>query len=215
MRLTDTDKQRIDAAVRAVEATTGAEIATAVVAKSDDYPEIPWKAFALGVSLVALTRLLLAVFAPRWGPTLLSDIMAILGGGALLALLAIRVRSIGRLFVQPVRAETEVRQHAQVMMLDREMFATDGRNAVLILVSLFEHRVVILPDRGVASHLPPRELQRVIAAMVPLLRAGRACDALCLGVDEIGKRLPRHSTQPSSGMLPDAVIEDAGAEGRR
>ena len=129
----------IDACVKAVEARTGAEIATAIVGKSDHYPEIPWKAFALGVSLVALTRVLLAVYWPRWGagPALLSDVIAILGGGALLALLAIRVPSVGRLFVQHVHAEVEVRQHAEVLMLRGEMFATTGRNAVLILVSVF------------------------------------------------------------------------------
>lgn len=221
MRLTDIDKQRIDAAVKAVEARTGAEIATAVVARSDHYPEIPWKAFALGVSLVALTRVLLAVYAPRWGPTLLSDLTAILGGGALLALLAIRIKSVGRLFVQHLRAETEVRQHAEVLMLRHEMFATGERNAVLILVSLFERQVVILPDRGVARSLAPRDLQRVIGAMVPLLRAGGACDALCLGVDEIGKLLPaRDSTRDAkpagrASPLPDAVIEDDGAEDSR
>ena len=159
MRLTDPEKQRIDAAVKAVEARTGTEIATAVVARSDHYPEIPWKAFALGVSLVALTRLLLAItVTPRWGTglTLLSDIAAILGGGALLALFAIRSSSVGRLFVARLHAETEVKQHAEVLMLPREMFATKDRNAVLILVSLFERHVVILPDRGVASLLAPR-----------------------------------------------------------
>ena len=220
MRLTGPEKQRIDAAVKAVEARTGTEIATAVVARSDHYPEIPWKAFALGVSLVALTRLLLAIFvAPRWGTglTLLSDITAILGGGALLALLAIRSPSVGHLFVSRLHAEIEVRQHAEVLMLRREMFATTDRNAVLILVSLFERQVVVLPDRGVASMLAPRDLGRVIAAMAPLLRQRRACAALCVGVEEIGKLLPAVEGRgdESGARLPDAVIEEDDEEGSR
>ena len=220
MRLTDPEKQRIDAAVRAVEARTGTEIATAVVAKSDHYPEIPWKAFALGVSLVALTRLLLAIYVvPRWGTgsTLLSDITAILGGGGLLALLAIRSSSVGRLFVGRLHAEVEVKQHAEVLMLRREMFATKDRNAVLILVSLFERQVVIFPDRGVASLLATRELGRVIAAMAPLLRERRACDALCLGVEEIGRMLPAVNghVDDRGPRLPDAVIEEGDEEGPR
>jgi putative membrane protein len=225
MRLSDPDKQRIDAAVKAVEARTGAEIATAVVVKSDDYPEIPWKAFALGASLVALTRVLLAVFAPRWGAgsgaAVLADMTAILGGGAFLALLAIRSSSVGRLFVGHVRAEVEVRQHAEGLMFRRELFSTRDRNAVLILVSRFERQVVILPDRGVAAALPADALRAVIAKMAPLLRDGRACDALCVGVDEVGKLLPaagaRAGAEPGDGAtrLPDAVIEDDHNEGPR
>ena len=48
MLLTATDKQAIEARVAALEKQLGIEIVTVVTAKSDDYPEIVWKAFALG-----------------------------------------------------------------------------------------------------------------------------------------------------------------------
>lgn len=212
-RLTDAERRRIDDCVKSVEERTGAQIATAIAPKSDHYPEIPWKAFALGVSIVALTRVLLAAFWPRWPAVsvLLADLTAILGGGALLALLSIRVQPIGRLFLHHVRAEVETREHAEVMMLRRGMFATRERNAVLIMVSLFEHQVVIVPDIGVASRLPAAALGRVIDAMVPLLRGGKACDALCVGVNEVGALLMASGAAASGVVnvgLPDAVIEE-------
>ena len=212
MRLTDDERRRIDDCVKAVERRTGVEIVTAITPKSDHYPEIPWKAFALGVSLVALTRVVLAVLWPRWpdGATLLKDIMAILGGGAVLALLSIWSQSVARLFLHHVRAETETLQHAQGLVLGREMFATDRRNAVLILVSLFERQVVIVPDKGVAQRLRRDDLRRVIFRMRPLLRSGNACAALCLGINEVGALLGDSVTTadlPVNG-LPDAVIEE-------
>ena len=121
----------------------------------------------------------------------------------------------------------EVKLHYYTLGTPQKDSSGRIRNAVLILVSLFERRVVILPDRGVAASLPARELRRVIGAMVPLLRDGRACDALCLGVEAVGKLLPAHP-QPGplggphpnplpagEGVIPDAVIEEDDDEGTR
>lgn len=46
----------------------------------------------------------------------------------------------------PLRAEAEVRQHAQAMFLERGVFQTRDRTGLLLMISLFEHRIVILPD---------------------------------------------------------------------
>ena len=51
---------------RALEARTGVEVVTAVVGKCDGYPEIVWKAFALGASLAALVVIALDVVRPDW-----------------------------------------------------------------------------------------------------------------------------------------------------
>ena len=65
------------------------------------------------------------------------------------ALLAsVYVPAFARLFLRDSRATLEVSQYAKVQFLERELFATPERTAILVLVSLLERRVVILPDTG-------------------------------------------------------------------
>lgn len=46
--LDDTERNRIDAAVRALEERHGMQLVVAVVQRSDCYEELPWKACAFG-----------------------------------------------------------------------------------------------------------------------------------------------------------------------
>lgn len=219
MHLSADERRRIDRCVADCEARTGAQVVTAVVGKSDNYPEIPWKAFALGVSLAALLRLAFDLAYPDWltGYGTLSGVVLILGAGAALALGTIRWHALARLFLHGTRAETEVMQNAQALFLRHQAFATPLRNGVLILVSIFERRVVILPDVGLRAHLGDGDLQPAIAKMTPLLAAGNAGDALCQGVGAVEALLLARGVRATGkeGVgLPDATIEEGGGDAR-
>ena len=219
MHLNADERRRIDRCVADCEARTGAQVVTAVVGKSDNYPEIPWKAFALGVSLTALVRLALDVAHPDWltGYGTLSGVVLILGAGAALALGTIRWHVLARIFLHGTRAETEVMQNAQALFLRHEAFATPLRNGVLILVSIFERRVVIFPDVGLRAHLGDEDLQPAIAKMTPLLAADNVGEALCQGVRAVEALLVARgvrATGNEGGGLPDATIEEGGSDAR-
>ena len=64
--LTPADSQAIERASRALERAIGVEVVTIVVGKCDVYPEIVWKAFALGASLAALVVVVGDVVRPDW-----------------------------------------------------------------------------------------------------------------------------------------------------
>lgn len=219
MRLNAEERRRIDQCVAAFEAHTGTQVVTAVVGKSDNYPEVPWKAFALGASVTALARLWLDLARPDWlsGYGALLDAVLILGVGAALALLTIRLHAFARLFLHGARAEAEVMQHAQALFLRHDVFATPMRNGVLILVSIFERRVVILPDTGLRAQIGDLALHPIIGSMTPLLAKGRVCDALCRGVAEVEALLAAsglRATGTEGAGLPDAVIEEGGGNAR-
>ena len=50
MRLSAKEQQEINELAQQFEQASGAQAVAAVVGKADDYPDIPWKAFALGVA---------------------------------------------------------------------------------------------------------------------------------------------------------------------
>ena len=106
MILSARDQQSITARVAALEKALGVEVVTLVTAKSDNYPEAVWKAFALGASLTALAVVVAEVLRPDWvsAGAVLSAVLAILGVGATCALAAVYVPAFARLFLRESRA---------------------------------------------------------------------------------------------------------------
>ncbi|MCW5604892.1 MAG: hypothetical protein KIT18_10150 [Burkholderiales bacterium] len=184
MYLTPQEQQQINELVAEVEAKTGTRIVTAIVAKADTYPEIPWKAFAVGAAIASLGVILAQWLRPDWTDEhfVTFSVLAILGTGATCGLLTVFVMPFARLFLDRIRADTEARQYAATMFFERRLASMPDRMGILILVSLFEHEVVILPDSGVSSHASAAELGRVITEMTPLLACGRIVDALITGL---------------------------------
>ncbi len=216
--LTHAETEAITRRVREVEARTGIQLVAAVVGKSHAYPQLPWKAFALAASLAGFVVVVADGLRPDWVTTsaLLLQIAAVLIAGAAAALLAVFVPPFARLFSRPPRREFEVRRYAQTVFLEKELFATRERNGVLLLVSLFEHQVEILPDRGFAPRVGAADWRRVVEKMTPLLREGRPADAVLAGLSAAEAMLVDKAFAPGAAgrnELPDRPIDTAGARG--
>jgi len=213
MFLTPTDMQSIEARVAALEQDLGLEVVTMVVAKSDTYPETVWKAFALGASIAALVVTAGDLVRPDWVTSgmLVSSVVAILGIGALCALADIYVPAVTRLFIRDSRATLEATQYAKAQFLERQLFATSRRTAVLMLVSLLERRVVILPDTGLQAQVSVAEWDGVISRMTPRLRAGATAEAILAGLAALGELCSSKAIARGRGnAFTNAVIEADG-----
>lgn len=191
MYLTEPQSKQIRELGRSLEMRTGVEFISAVVGKCDTYPEIPWKAFAMGSVLSALAAAVVVYLQPQWpsGGTALIHLAWILAAGATAAMLTPFWPAFGRLFLDRHRAEAEARQYAQGVFLEHQLFQTDRRQAVLLLIGIFEHQVVILPDTGVSEALPEAQLEAVIARLTPHLRRRDYFQALVEGISCIEAEL--------------------------
>jgi putative membrane protein len=90
------------------------------------------------------------------------------------------------------------------------MFKTPRRDAVLLMVSQFERRVVVVPDvyyRGRATH---EDWEGVVAQMTPKLREGRTAEAFTTGLAAIESALVAKGIAVPPGerenLLPDALL---------
>jgi len=215
MFLSPAEAAEIDASIARVEASTGVQVVTAVVGKADAYAELPWMAFALGVSLAALCGVVTDALRPDWMTTqvaLLHTIM-ILGAGGASALAAVFIPGYARLFLRPALRDLEVRHYAQSLFLRRELFKTRERTGVLILICKFERKIEILPDVGLHARVANADWERVIAAMTPHLREARLTGALQAGLATLAEMLAARGFAARAGgvnELPDAPIEEAG-----
>jgi len=215
--LNNEERSRLNQRIAEVEERTGAQIVFAVIERSDNYAELPWKAFALGVSIGGLAVGATNYLRPEWssGTAVIIAVVAMLAAGAGLALLAIGVPPFARYFLAGQRAEVEVRQYAESLFLAHELFATRNRSGILLLISLFERQIIILPDTGLRQFLSRDALPVIIDRMSRELAAGRVARSLEEGLMALEKILALPVSGKSAGAgdneIPDEIIEEKGA----
>jgi putative membrane protein len=216
--LSDHDQGQLDKRITEVESRTKTQIVLAVIKRSDNYAELPWKAFALGISIAGLLVFIRDLLFRSWTSSSAAPIaIAItLAAGAVFALLTVFLPGFARLFLSTHRAEVEVRQYAETIFLKKELFATSRRTGILLLVSLFERQVVLLPDRGLDDRLSKDAMEDVIALMTPLLKQGKIGRALEEGLDRLGWIFDATTPGGPAGdtdknELSDEIIQEKGA----
>jgi putative membrane protein len=211
MQLTEQERTIISARVAALEARTGTQVVTAVVGKSDSYPEAPWKAFALGAVAAALACVIWQLAASGWSPGTpeTGHVLVILASGAFLALLTVVHSPFARLFVDRFRRDLEAKEFAQALFFRRGLDRTRRRMGILLLVSLFERKVVILADAGFDGRFDAHDWAALTGRITYLLRHSTTSIALQAGLEAMEAMLLERgfASSGTANELPDAPLE--------
>jgi putative membrane protein len=213
-KLTEQEQHHLDKRVAEAEKRTGSQIVLAVIARSDAYPELPWKAFALAAAVAGFAATLLDRLRADWhtAGTVLFVVAATLVAGAGSALLTVVWPGFARLFLDRNRAEAESQQYAESLFLKRDLFATKGRTGILLFVSLFERQVIALPDRQLAQRLGKDDLQSIIGRMTTALARGQVSTALDQGLLGLEEVLSSTAPKAAAGNeLPNSIVQEDGA----
>ena len=210
--LSDQDRDRLETLIADMEKRTNTQIVLALIQRSDIYAELPWKAFALGASTTGLMIYILNLLLHDWHETItvLIAVAGVLAGGAVLALLSVLIPGFAKQFLSAIRAEVEVQQYAESLFLSRELFATSKRTGILVLVSLFERKVVVIPDKGLSDHLAKEAMQRIIPAMTTFLKQKEIRQAFEAGLEQLSRILGTDVAGPGKNELSDEIIEEKG-----
>jgi putative membrane protein len=189
------DLDAIQAAVREAEGRTSGEIVPYVVERSDPYQNALWKGAALGALLGPMVALAIYRWTDVWGwpPELWIALPAPLGGavGYLLALLQPVRRWMAGEHILDLRA----RRRAAVAFLEQEVFRTRNRTGILLFVSLFERRVVLLADSGIHQKVEEGAWEAITGRLARGIREGRPAPALIEAVRACGELLERHGVE--------------------
>jgi putative membrane protein len=210
--LSETDRVHLDKLIAEAELQTNAQIVLATVKRSDNYAEIPWKAFAFGSSIAGLVVFLLdLVKVWEMGTLILFPVSIILATGTLFVFLTILFQGFARLFLSDGRRETETMQYAESLFHSRELFATVDRRGILLLISQFERQVIILPDRGIRDRLSIEVMDDIISKMTQYLRKDEVRNAMETGLEELIAELsPMTSSGQDINELSNKIIEEEG-----
>jgi putative membrane protein len=197
----DDDRQRIADAIDEAEAATSAEIVPYVAVQSDVYPAARWRGGVLGallvVSAAALLRMdLLPVVTSYW--TDLYVLAAALGTGLIGAVAAGAVPPLTRALTPPDERGRAVYRRAVEVFLDHELFDTRDRTGILLFVSLNEHRIEVLADRGIDERVDDSAWTDVTEHIRRGIEDDRLTQGLLNGIERCGRVLDEHGLEARS-----------------
>ena len=212
-KLTDAERARVEAAVQAAEQQTSAEIVPMVVGRSGLYREAHHRAGLLS-AVFALTALLTIETAwLPWGWQA-SNAVWLLGITVLAYSVGVWVGTwpaILRLFTSHERMNHKVRMRAERAFVQQGLAHTRERTGLLLIVSLLERQVYILPDHALQARISVNQWQEIVASVVERLKAGDLAGGLCQGIEASGVLLARGVPSrdgDNPNELPNAVIQD-------
>jgi putative membrane protein len=189
------DLDAIQAAVGEAEARTSGEIVPYVVDASDDYSNAAWKGAALGALLAPLVALAIHRWTSIWGIPLAYWIaLPALVGGAVGYLLAL-VPPVRRWMAGEETLDARARRRASVAFLEQEVFRTGDRTGILLFVSLFERRVVLLADSGIHQKVEQGQWEEITRRLAGEIRRGRTGPAMVEAIRACGELLARHKVE--------------------
>ncbi len=189
--------------IAAAERSTEGEVVVVVLERSDRHPASHWIA---GCVTLLLGSAIAAPWMP-WGSPVLFFLLQVLFGavGAAAALVSPGFR---RAFVTEERATELAREQAFQEFYRHGLHRTAGETGVLLFVSLFERRVIVLGDRGVDAKVEAEDWQHVDEAVLAGIRAGSLRQGLSKALEEVAAVLTKHFPvgDAPQGQVPDHVV---------
>jgi putative membrane protein len=198
------EQERIHQAVIAAEAKTSGEIVPMVVASSARYTEIELFGVVTGLFLGMLLGWL---WHDPWESYRLNLWPVI---GATLGFLIARVPAVKRRLASRSRVEEAVNDRCMAAFTEQGLHYTRDHTGILILVSLLEHRVEVLADRGINEKVPPGTWDEVVEILTAGLKSRHAGDAFCKAVERCGDILASHFPRQADDRdeLPNKLVRD-------
>jgi len=218
---------RIRSAIEAAEAGTSGEIVAMVVDRSDSYREAETLGAVLTAALIAFIAEISFQYFTLWrmgsewghgggiGAELVLYGVSVWTYVPLVFLLYFPARRLLRRceslklpFVGRKRIDEAVRERAVRAFYEKGLYRTRDATGILIFLSLLEHKVWILGDRGIDTKISHDRWQSLARELSLGMREKRACDALCSVISTCGGELGRHFPRKSddTNELADDVI---------
>jgi putative membrane protein len=197
------EKKKIAETTQRVESRTTGEIAVMVVDRSDPYREAEVLGGVIFGSLLAMVISLLFFRESLYAYIPLSFVFFFP-----FRFLGKRFPYLKPVFLGRKRMEETVRQRALLAFYEKGLYRTRFQTGIIIFISLFEHKVWVLADKGIYEKMTQEALNRFAQNVSRGIKEGRACDALCQAIEGIGQLLVEHFpiTPGDTNELPNEVL---------
>lgn len=187
------ERQTVTEAVQTAEKKTSGEIVAMIVSESHSYPVAPIVGgvfFALPTALLSARLfggMLWLGTDNMWIFLIFFCLYYTAGYGAVKKLPRLK-----RYFLSPTRADLAVQEAAAAAFFSEALHDTREANGILLYISVFEHRVWVLGDRGINDRIDPQTWQEIVDLVSRGIKQDMACSAICKGIERIGTILEKH-----------------------
>jgi putative membrane protein len=200
---TDAEKDKIKETTVAAESRTIGEVAVMIVDESSHYHEAEILGGTILGSLVALIVTILFFHESIWWYIPLSFLLFFPAWGLFKEFRVLKIHCIGN-----KRKEKAVRERALKAFYEKGLYKTKQNTGVLFFISILEHKVWVLADKGIHEKIKQGTLNKFARHVAQGIREGRACDTLIEAIREAGELLAQHyPIQPGDiNELSDQII---------
>lgn len=188
--LKETDAEKIKQAVVAAESTTSGEIVPMIVRRSSTVGHIP----------LLLLSITVAVYYVAGGPDLSQQLFGdhlwvyFLDVALLLAVtvLGSRLPLIQRLLTPMADQSSQVEARAIIEYYESNIQKTKGATGILIMVSLLEHRAVVLADKAINEKVSKDTWEKVCNELVAGIKSRNLGAAMAQAIESCGRIMTPH-----------------------
>lgn len=201
--LTESDKARVRAAIEQVERRTRGEFITVIAKASDDYFYIPSLWAALIALLIPAGILTSGTWMGSWSIYAI-QLLAFVILLALFRIPAIKLRLVPK-NIRQLRASRVAREQFFMQGLQN----TEERTGILLFVSIAEHYVEIIADKGINDVVPNGTWDNIVNNFVSHVKNGQYTEGFITAIESCGSILEEHFPGEVNGTneLPDRLIE--------
>jgi len=199
----DNEKKRIKEAAAGAESRTIGEIAVMVIDESSRYREAEILGGVILASLASLIATTLFFHESIWWYIPLSFLLFFPA-----RLVFERFGALKMYCISNKRKETAVKERALIAFYEKGLYKTRQNTGILFFLSILEHKVWVLADKGINEKMEQATLNRFAGKIAQGIREGRACDSLVEAIGEAGNLLAQHyPIQPGDiNELSDEII---------
>lgn len=222
LRLSDTDREKVSAAIASAEAKSNGEIVAVATPISDPYHDVglhwalvplfavlAWAAWR-PTALVWWYNLLFGGWQPD--PTLSQLLTLLMFFAALkftVALLILKWMPLRLVLTPAATKHRRVRRRAVTVFKAAAEHRTSGRTGVLVYLSMAERRAEIVADEAILKVTDDHTWGEAMTALLNEVRDGRPADGIVAAIERVGLVLAEHFPRSADDIneIPDKLIE--------
>lgn len=201
--LTESEKTAISEAIKNAESQSTGELVTVITKASDDYWFIP----SLWAALVALLVPAVLILVDTWwkADTVYTVQIGVFLGFVLLFRIPVFKYALVPKSIKHVRASRVAREQFFMQGLQN----TEGRTGILLFVSIAEHYVEVIADKGINDKVPAGTWNNVVNHFITRVKAGQYAEGFIAAISDCSKIMHEHfpATGANPNELPNHLIE--------
>ncbi len=212
--LSEPEKQAIEACVKEVEKHTSGEIVPMVVSSSYHYPMSDMIGALVFALLISVGVTLAYSFQKAWGGVTAMDLWLFPAVFAVSFLLfhelVKRIPGLKRIFITKTEIAEEVEEAALTSFYRNGLSETRDRTGILIFISVFERKALVLADEGINAKVDTGVWQEVVDLVVDSIKARQQAEGICRAVRRCGELIRENFPVKSDDTdeLGNLIVED-------